>query len=160
MHFCPRPKCQKAYHRNCLVKGKHVDPVSSSRPTRLLLSSPDTDEDYSVPNRSVRQATSRKSRRQQKDVEQAPLSDMLSELPEKLLAAAQQPIIKGAKFKAGGVVGNVNAVIQARRMVYKALEGKGVPDDWENLIDMEKATAGLGARKAPALVCPECQGAI
>ncbi|GLB39938.1 hypothetical protein LshimejAT787_0704480 [Lyophyllum shimeji] len=55
----------------------------------------------------------------------------LAALPRHLVHIAEQPIVRGAAFPAGGVAGNVAAVVRARRMVYAALRGEEVPAGWE-----------------------------
>lgn len=45
----------------------------------------------------------------------------LAKLPSKLVLVASQPIVRGCTFAAGGVSGNVRAVVRARRLVYQVL---------------------------------------
>ncbi|KAG7442874.1 uncharacterized protein BT62DRAFT_1078972 [Guyanagaster necrorhizus] len=153
MHFCPRPGCRKAYHQSCLVKEKFKEPVSLDRPLRLLLSSPDSDEPFVVP---VKQSTRSKRAAAKRTIE-----ELLTELPNELVRVAKQPIVKGAKYPLGGIVGNVTWVVTARRLVYDALSGFGVPDDWKGSIDCSKAIVKFKDNNViPAVICPQCEGPI
>jgi len=90
-----------------------------------------------------------------------PVEELLGALPPDLVLVAQQPIVRGASFALGGVAGNVGWVVRARRMVYDALDGTPVPEDWEAEIDVERAIVKIGGKTVlPAVVCPQCQGAI
>lgn len=164
MHFCPRPDCRKWYHRRCLVKNSYVDESNfADHPTRLLASSPDTNEPFvfpeaePLPKRSRFKADSKRFKRLPDPEE------LLSSLPTDLVTVAQQPIIKGGHI---GVAGNVRWVVNARRMLYNALAIYGgsvipVPDDWEESVNVEKAVRrGVGKNKIPALVCPKCHGPV
>jgi len=77
-----------------------------------------------------------------------------------LLLVAQQQIVRGATFGAGGVAGNVSAVVRARRMVYEALEGTPVPEGWEEDLVVHRAVYTKKVGRVPAFVCPQCKGAI
>lgn len=100
---------------------------------------------------------------------------ILSTLPTDLVILAQKPIIRGDKpvvkkgkgkvvSDVGGIVGNVRYVVEARRLVYDAVtNGGAVPDNWEDIVDVdvEKANAKSTGRKGvPKLICPECRGPI
>lgn len=114
-------------------------------------------------------------------VEQAKLDEILSPLPHDLLRIAQQPMVRGGAFPAGGVSGNVGFVSRARLLVYKILsEGGGATSrsdddvDWRKVVfgpDFKSEGVGLGnaivcmkddAKKAElaAFLCPECHGSI
>lgn len=167
MHFCPRPSCCKAYHQNCLIKAKSKEPTISSRQLRLLNSSPDTDGVFTLADLSTSEAPKKKRILRPKENNDAlprlqqSQAHLLTPLPAGLVKVAQHPIIKGAKFKAGGVVGNIKAVALARRTVYDAIGGTLVPNDWEEMVNVEAALfRGVGNRKLPALICPQCQGPI
>lgn len=157
MHFCPRPSCRKAYHHTCLLNGKHKETGSSltTRPLRLLCVSPDSDEDFSLAS-----ALGSRRRRKNNASETTELSLRLSQLPPSLVRVAQRQIIKGAKFEAGGVTGNVKDVVRARRLVYDALIGNPIPDDWEDSINIEKVLAKIPGQKLYPFVCPSCAGPI
>jgi len=108
------------------------------------------------------------------------LSTVLANLPADLVTIAQQPLVRGAAFRSGGIAGNIGMVTQARRIVYEALEkggvGGSVPDDWEEKVfgdDMEELKLGLknavvkvesenskSTRVIPPFVCPSCKSAI
>ena len=81
-------------------------------------------------------------------------------LPADLLLIAQQPIVRGGAFSAGGVAGNISDVVGARRIVYEALQGKLVPDTWEEGLDVHRAVYIKKTGKTPAFLCPKCEGAI
>lgn len=160
MHFCPRPSCRKAYHRSCLLREKYKDQsAAGARPLRLLAVSPDDDQDFMI---STPTQSRRKTRGKSDSVQSLELTTkMLSALPHDLVRVAQQPIIKGARFQPGGVVGNVTDVIRARRVVYAALQGTPVPADWKERINVDRAVVKLkGHNRLMAFVCPNCDGAI
>jgi hypothetical protein len=70
-------------------------------------------------------------------------------------------MVRGAAFAAGGVAGNVGWVVRARRMVYEALGGVQVPEDWEAAIIVDRAVVKFfGKKLTPGVVCPQCRGAI
>ncbi|KAK0498858.1 hypothetical protein EDD18DRAFT_1154132 [Armillaria luteobubalina] len=151
MHFCPRLSCRKAYHQSCLVKGKFKEPLTRDRGLRLLLSPPDSDEPFVLPSSSSRL---RKPRAQG-------IAKLLEGLPGELVRVAKQPMVKGAKYPQGGVVGNITWVSRARKLVYDALCDLGIPEDWEEGIDPSKAIVKFKDRNViPALICPQCGGPI
>ncbi|KAK0205426.1 hypothetical protein DFS33DRAFT_1328241 [Desarmillaria ectypa] len=153
MHFCPRPSCRKTYHQSCLVKEKFKEQVTPDRPLRLLLSSPDSDEPFVVPVR--------RSARLKKTQPERMIEELLEGLPDELVKVAKQPMVKGAKYPLGGIVGNITWVSRARRLVYNALSGFGVPDDWKDSIDCSKAIVKFKDRNViPALICPQCESPI
>jgi hypothetical protein len=62
------------------------------------------------------------------------------DIPTSLLNIAQQPIVKG--FGVTSVVGNVRPVVEAQRMIYKALGGlTPIPDSWEEEIGGPASTS-------------------
>ncbi len=153
MHFCPRLSCRKAYHQSCLVKEKFKEQVTPDRPLRLLLSPPDSDEPFVLP--------ARRSSRSKKAHPERTIEELLKGLPDELVRVAKQPMVKGAKYPQGGIVGNITWVSRARRMVYDALCDFGVPDDWKDSIDCSKAIVKFKDRNViPALICPQCRGPI
>ena len=84
--------------------------------------------------------------------------EMLSSFPADLVKAAEQPIIKGGD---AGIAGNAAYVVKARRLVYGAIMEGSVPEDWEEIVDVQKAFVKVNAKKkVPALMCPNCQGPI
>jgi hypothetical protein len=87
--------------------------------------------------------------------------EFLGTLPDHLVRVAEQPIVRGAAFVSGGVSGNVASVVLARRMIYEALQGSTVPDDWDKSINVTRSTVRLrsGIRKV-ALLCPKCNSLI
>jgi hypothetical protein len=165
MHFCPRPSCRKAYHQNCLIKAKYIETTASGRDVRLLISSPDTNEIFTLADivtRSESPKTKPSDRSKKKDnafsISPKTPTDFLAHLPPELVRVAQHPMIKGGQFQAGGVAGNISAIALARRIVYDALGGTPVPDNWEEMVDVE--TALFLDEKLPALICPKCNGSI
>ena len=92
------------------------------------------------------------------------ISDFLDSLPNELVQVAEQPIVRGAAFKSGGVTGNISYVVQARRMIYEVLRGSSIPDDWAASVDLKKSIVDIqmGAKKKrmPAFLCPECNSVI
>jgi hypothetical protein len=83
--------------------------------------------------------------------------ELLSSFPSDLVKVAEQPIVKGGS---AGIVGNVTYVVNARRLVYDALEEGRVPEDWEDIVDVQRAVVNIRGKEIPALVCPDCQGPI
>ncbi|KAK0223938.1 hypothetical protein IW262DRAFT_1370022 [Armillaria fumosa] len=153
MHFCPRLSCRKAYHQSCLVKGKFKEPLTRDRPLQLLLSPPDSDEPFVLP---VRRFSRSKKAHAVRTIEK-----LLEGLPDELVRVAKQPMVKGAKYPQGGIVGNITWVSRARRLVYDALCDLGIPDDWRESIDCSKAIVKFKDRNViPALICPQCRGPI
>lgn len=158
MHFCPRPSCRKAYHRDCLAENNCVETSPRGREDRLLASSPDSDEPFPL---ASYQASPGKRKRGGGKGKEAVRSSPLDALPEELLRVARLPITKGVR--AGGLVGNVRSVVTARRLVYAALENHGIlPEDWEDQIVSKalKDTVLPETTDIPPLRCPGCQGAI
>ncbi|KJA25224.1 hypothetical protein HYPSUDRAFT_37698 [Hypholoma sublateritium FD-334 SS-4] len=99
------------------------------------------------------------------------LADTLADLPPLLLQVAQQPMVRGAAFRPGGISGNIGFVTRARRLVYQILEGSSLPEDWEVQVFSEHGEVRLGAENAivqisgarkplPLVVCPKCRSAI
>lgn len=85
--------------------------------------------------------------------------ELLEGVPESLKVVAQQPIVRGAAYRAGGVAGNVRVVVRARKKLYAMIEGRPLDDDDEDGDEegMERAVVRM---VMPALVCPMCQGPI
>jgi hypothetical protein len=146
------------------VKEKSLDTDLHSRPMRLLMSSPDHDEDFVISASVAKQPAERNSRGRKKGLVRSGsmqlTTEMLAALPQDLVLVAQQPIVKGARFRSGGIAGNIRSVLRARRLIYQVLNGEAdVPEDWRDDIDVQRSIVKLG-RKMPALRCPECQGPI
>ncbi|KAJ6622794.1 hypothetical protein B0H10DRAFT_2012909 [Mycena sp. CBHHK59/15] len=187
MHFCLQPSCRKFYHSSCIASKKSAP--AAERDLSFLLCSPDTGEPLPRPDADAASDTApeppKKKRRASKNKSNsssAPAIDptpLLAPLPPTLVSAAAQPIVKGAAFPAGGVVGNIAAVVAARRLVYDALlrEDHSVPDGWEEFVDLNLADVQLAwvrhnGKLAPvvgkrpnvpvllALECPGCGGPI
>lgn len=145
MHFCPRPMCRLAFHQGCLQTCKQKESNTSAWNLRLLECWPDTDRKLSVHILIRRQKGSGYS-----------ASDPLKDFPEELVKAAQQQIVKGVQ--AGGVVGNVKAVVAARRLIYKALlDGSTLPTDWMDQVDVDTA---IPTEEFPGFMCPQCKSPI
>jgi hypothetical protein len=94
---------------------------------------------------------------------------LFTTVPPNLLKVAQQPLVRGGAFELGGVVGNIGIVTCAiRRFVYRALEGREVPSDWEELLFGEDSDVTIsnaivklrGGKMVPPLLCPKCNSAI
>lgn len=168
MHFCPRPSCQKAYHQQCLLNGKK-EKGDADWGLRLLSSSPDTDNTVNLDESVSPPQKKRRGRPPKNTTEQTMMAvEKLALMPVDLVWIAQQPIVRGRAFELGGVSGNVFAVVRARRMVYEALAGKDVPQDWESVlssgigdwrIDYSIVELKKGSKLHP-LLCPQCEGAI
>ncbi|KAF8878062.1 hypothetical protein BD779DRAFT_1676985 [Infundibulicybe gibba] len=145
MHFCPRPGCRRAYHQNCLVKAKSKAPAE--RELALLVTSPETDDVFSLSDLSPITPSSRKRRRMNNTQSQRgpTAEELLEELPEELVEMAQQPMVRSAAFGAGGVAGNIASVARARRMVYETIAGDQLPDDWVDTFDIDEVLVDVGA---------------
>ncbi|KAG1789180.1 uncharacterized protein HD556DRAFT_1399622 [Suillus plorans] len=151
MHFCPRPTCCAAYHQECLQRPtQRLDAAARAR--KFIESWPDTDEQLSIEDL----VGSRPCRKRRKGPESS-ISDPLEELPEELVKAAQQQIVKGVQ--AGGVVGNVKAVVAARQLIYRSLLDGSLPTDWKDKVDIEAAIPPK-RKSSPVFVCPQCQSLI
>jgi hypothetical protein len=162
MHFCPRPRCRSAYHRECLLEAGHTEPDSPDRDLRLLACSPDTNSDPPTTAEPPLKKRSRGRPAKHGVSFMATLSNLISTVPRELVELAQQPIMKGGKD--GSIVGNVKSVIRARRMIYGVIGGTAsLSSDWKTLVD---ATATSSVRRRtrkeaiPPLVCPKCKGPI
>ncbi|KAJ6622798.1 hypothetical protein B0H10DRAFT_1944398 [Mycena sp. CBHHK59/15] len=97
MHWCPRPRCRRAYHHICLLNKGHYVRVSGIEEiqTARLASSPETDDNTALPD------------------------NWTTFLPAELVGLAAQPIVRGGEF---GIAGNVAAVVLARRLVHATLQ--------------------------------------
>ncbi|KAG1721463.1 hypothetical protein EDB19DRAFT_1772800 [Suillus lakei] len=152
MHFCPRPACCIAYHQGCLQKPTQR-PNAAARARMFIECWPDTDEKLSIED-LVGSQPCRKRRKGHK----SSISDPLEQFPEELVRVAQQQIMKGRQ--AGGVVGNVRAVVAARRLIYRGLlDGSALPTDWKDKVDVKKAIPPQ-RKSSPVFECPQCQGLI
>ncbi|KAG6890358.1 hypothetical protein C0992_002082 [Termitomyces sp. T32_za158] len=203
MHFCPRPTCRRFFHAPCLVAADCLDPDTdpNSRRRRLLFASPDDDAQepapVSAPARTRRRGRggggggARRGKGRGKTRARAPSPDdalALTSLPPLLIQIASQPIVRGSAWRAGGLSGNLGAVVRARRVVYRALrggddgegeEGEYALEGWETRIDVGSAVVDLQSEDTPStrtrsakrpktavhggvqpFVCPQCQGAI
>ncbi|KAJ7241992.1 hypothetical protein C8J57DRAFT_1368029 [Mycena rebaudengoi] len=163
MHFCARSSCRKYFHTDCLGTSLFDSPADNDQPElRLLLSHPDTDEKIVCDDASMSEPPKKKRRgakRQQPQISNVTRARLAS-LPPALVRAAAQPIVKGAAFPAGGISGNIAAVVAARRLVHVALD-RGLPDGWEETVDLDAAVVKLSVKgpakaKVPLLVCPGC----
>lgn len=84
--------------------------------------------------------------------------DPLSDIPAKLVAIAEQQIIRGTQEE--GIVGNITSVAAARSLIYRTFSGSGVlPDDWETRVDISAAFP-LKTDTLPNCFCPSCYSPI
>ena len=163
MHFCPRPSCRRFYHQRCI--GPQIKDTAEHH-LHLLASSPDSDETLVLEDLVQSSEPPKKKRRGRPSNSKAQnppprsVEEVLQTVPSDLLLIAQQPIVRGGSFYAGGVSGNVSAVVYARRIVYDALRGTVVPEGWEAELNVQKSVYTRKTEKAPAFLCPKCEGAI
>ncbi|TFK25416.1 hypothetical protein FA15DRAFT_357076 [Coprinopsis marcescibilis] len=176
MHFCPRPTCRKWFHQVCLINNKSAKSCSQqARGLRLLATSPDDEEPESLhdkipmpPSKRTRRASLQYEKAAESDETDSAVSFALAAMPIRLVFVAQQPIVRGASYEKGGVSGNVKAVVAARRLVYNSLAGKGIPEDWEDMVLGQISPITLDdclvkikrKRVLPSLLCPDCHSAI
>lgn len=155
MHFCPRPSCRRAFHRECLVAQGSLEPKSSDRPLRLLSVFPD-DVDSPPPRKRTR------TRRGEHSSPRKITDFMLSAIPQGLVNVAQQPMVKGGMFPAGGVTGNIGEVVTARRLVHSLLFQEGqLPRDWHDTIGGHHAIVTFpGKKKLKPFLCLDCGAPI
>ena len=177
MHFCPRPSCQRFYHSSCLTSRDPTDP--SLRRLHLLSSSPDSNlpidfETLAPAEPAQKRKRGRPSAASLRSTHRKTTEELLGQLPQKLLKIAEQPIVRGAAFLQGGVSGNVRVVVNARRMVYGAVEsGRGVEEGWEEEVGVqepgeeERAIVNIvvGKKRGNSgllqpWLCPNCWGPI
>ncbi|KAF8803347.1 hypothetical protein BYT27DRAFT_7171823 [Phlegmacium glaucopus] len=194
----PRPPARSARkHASAIYVNRPQRAVNGNAPTteaqsqpralRLLACSPDTDDELELEslipvtlaeNSHSEPAKKKRRGRHSKNIPPLPtedalqqprtLTDVLSTLPPDLLKVAQQPLVRGGAFALGGVAGNIGAVTRARRMVYQALEGGEVPEDWEIMLFGEDTDATVdnaivklrGGKTISPLLCPKCKSAI
>ncbi|KAI0059943.1 hypothetical protein BV25DRAFT_1918075 [Artomyces pyxidatus] len=184
LHFCPRPKCRKWYHRLCLIKEASIDDVPREGSRRkhdttahhrykLLCSSPDHQQTLDLKN-----LTSGPRGPTQKKVQFNINLATLENVPTSLKKIAQQQIMKGGATY--GVVGNVKDVVDARRFVYRLLQVEtteewdevlGDMEEWLEQHDVSHLLSNGDSRSSAdgddnheagclALICPICRGAI
>lgn len=156
MHFCPRPACRRSYHRQCLANNnKYRDRDLETRDLRLLASSPDTDEVFDLFT-----LFSRSPEYDGTGHQPISPSGLLLRFPSDLVLIAKQPIVKGVN--SGGVVGNVRTIVNARRMIYEAIESATpVPGNWSCEMDVDTSLPQKGGTdNIPALLCPKCRGPV
>ncbi|KAJ7628721.1 hypothetical protein FB45DRAFT_919097 [Roridomyces roridus] len=156
MHFCSRPSCQKYFHSRCIAN----EPAAAAERDRgFLLLDPDSDdrveiEDALAAGTSASASAPRPKKKKQRSnrAEGSPIpvlgpaaAQIFSNLPPALVKAAEQPIVRGAAFRAGGVVGNISAVMAARRLVFHSLRTgefddenweENMPERWEELVNV------------------------
>ncbi|KAK0194472.1 hypothetical protein F5146DRAFT_998850 [Armillaria mellea] len=117
MHFCPRLSCRKAYHQSCLIKEKFKEPNS--------------DEPFVLPTR--------RSSRSKKAHPERTIERLLQGLPDELVRVAKQPMVKGAKYPQGGIVGNITWRLSL-------MTSTTIADDW----DAPSASTSVTTRAAVA----------
>ena len=161
MHFCPRPRCRKWYHRNCLS----LYPAAASAHV-LLESSPDLDQPFYVSSEISDGLKDNPIELLLDGMSLQGKSEItLSSIPVALLKIAIQPIVRSGHRKAtnaGGIAGNVRAVVAARRLVYAGLDGEDV-GDWETKLNvrLDEVLAKLeGQMEVQVRKCPECHGPV
>ncbi|KAF8185920.1 hypothetical protein K438DRAFT_1836500 [Mycena galopus ATCC 62051] len=134
MHLCPRPSCQKYYHRGCAASTNTAVPQER---IDFLLDDPDTGASLRLPLTESASAEPPAKKRRRGSGNAAILTPtpdpmivggLLAALPAALVRAAAQPIVRGGVF---GVVGNSAAVLAARRVVFDALQEGTVAEGWE-----------------------------
>lgn len=168
MHFCPRPSCRHFYHESCLESQKGL--TQAARTLHLLMNWPDNDEKVNIVDLlslpCTRKTRSRKVAQASTNLGETwrTTSEFLDTFPEEIIKVAEQPIVRGKTFPAGGITGNISYVVLARRMIYEVLRGSSIPDDWSAHINVTRAIVNiqLGAKKKPmpAFLCPECESII
>jgi hypothetical protein len=152
MHFCPRPSCRKAYHATCLAASSSASSSVDARAIQLLSSSSDSDKPFRMYSKSSRPSS--------RTPALTPLTEeALSTLPQALVTLAQQPIVKGAQFRQGGISGNVRAVLLARKTVYDTLNGTPLAENWDKNYNPTRIIA-FKRKPLPFLSCPNCAGPI
>ncbi|KAK2460848.1 hypothetical protein APHAL10511_007318 [Amanita phalloides] len=155
MHFCPRPSCRKYYHERCLKALKRQP--RSVETLQMITTWPDTDKKESLLELLSPTHVQRKE-------DSSVVPDFLGSLPDELVKVAEQPIVRGAAFRNGGVGGNVSYVVSARRMMYGVLQGSTIPEDWFTHVNIATAVVSIkmGAKKKTisAFVCPKCNSVI
>lgn len=136
----------------------------------MLMTWPDDDEKVTISDllsytkKNRRQKLKRAQTNANPEDARSTTSDFLNTLPIEVVHVAEQPIVRGAVFKKGGITGNVSYVVLARRMIYGVLQGSSVPDDWSTQIDVAKSIVKfhMGAKKKPMppFMCPRCNSII
>jgi hypothetical protein len=144
--------------------------TEAARTLQLLMTWPDDDEKVTISDllSYTKMTRSQKLKRARTKANPedtwTPTSDFLNTLPTEVVNVAEQPIVRGAMFRKGGITGNISYVVLARRMIYGVLQGSSVPDDWSTQIDVARSivTFQLGAKKKPMLpfMCPGCNSII
>ncbi|KAG9313767.1 hypothetical protein JVU11DRAFT_6126 [Chiua virens] len=155
LHFCPRPNCLKFYHQACLVKHGYVE---KTRKHRVLETWPDVDRTVPLEDFETHPGPPKKKQRRNHATPRKNINESIAGLPEELLKAANQQIIRGAQ--GSGVVGNTTPVCAARRLIWKTLnEGGVLSDDWEKHIDISGASVETD-EQLPNCTCPSCYSPI
>ncbi|KDQ32743.1 hypothetical protein PLEOSDRAFT_153588 [Pleurotus ostreatus PC15] len=169
MHFCPRPSCRRWYHAKCLKGIKsmlNLKNTDAEAGRRYLATSPFTDALMRLPGGDdVAASLPTKKRRTNHAVTITPIDSSqdpeckarYDALPDDLLQAAQQPIVKGRALGGGHVVGNIRLVALARKAVYGIIDGDELEDDWEQSIN---PNAALVHQSVQLLLCPKCRSVI
>ena len=136
----------------------------------MLMTWPDVDEKVAIvdiPSYTRKARSQKRARTSTRPEDISTISEFLDTLPTEIVNVAEQPIVRGAIFRKGGITGNISYVVLARRMIYGVLQGSSIPDDWATHIDVARSIAkvqmGPGAKKNPPILpflCPECNSVI
>ncbi|PFH50863.1 hypothetical protein AMATHDRAFT_75332 [Amanita thiersii Skay4041] len=171
MHICPRPSCKKAFHVRCLQDHtpslRDLEKNHMKRTLRLISTWPHTDEllTISMLASPVSPTRGKKGKVEPRSEQAAEITqNFLDSLPSDLIKVAEQPIVRGGAFPAGGISGNVAAVVAARKLIYDALQGSSVPDDWDKDLNMRKVVVSFNyggkRRSLQHFLCPSCSSPI
>ncbi|KAH8102052.1 hypothetical protein BXZ70DRAFT_49841 [Cristinia sonorae] len=151
MHFCPRPKCRRWFHRACLEDGSLEPPIDyiAPRDIRFLAVDPDIQDPHPVfKPYTFHRPTGGKMSNVDHNSESQPWDKVLSELThgkagkqgtvgkglgEGIVKMAMQPILRKPNSEGTfSIAGNVRDVVLARRFVYQFLEG------WHDIFEIIK----------------------
>ncbi|KAI4517997.1 hypothetical protein GGG16DRAFT_111596 [Schizophyllum commune] len=166
LRFCPRPACRRAFHESCL------DPYPTAGITDLhalfLSSHPHKNHPVDLrgeprdirPISGLGKGKGKGKGKAMYDAVGAETQEVAELLPERLLALAGRPIVRGGG-RGGGVTGNVYAVCRARLKVYE-IAFNGLPDDsWEDEFEDELDELDEeGDEELTVYQCPRCVGPI
>ncbi|KIY52815.1 hypothetical protein FISHEDRAFT_55777 [Fistulina hepatica ATCC 64428] len=155
-HFKPKMRQIRASCLDILKSGLRL-----KKKQRLYLrTQPDSQEPPDLPKL---QPTPNPTPTKSKDIDPE-----LPNIPERLLALAGQPIVRGGQYNKFHITGNMHIVVRARRTVLEAVfdERSDALEDWEREFDEDEIDyfIRLFSRKdhvrLPVFACPNCGGAI